>query len=42
MDPAEKKHDIEAQKKKKPGEEAASSPTCAIGAFIGLHGQTRI
>jgi hypothetical protein len=32
------------QKKRKaqPGGEAASSPACAIGAFIGLHGQKRI
>ena len=25
--------------KAQPGGEAASSPACAIGAFIGLHGQ---
>ena len=32
-------YDFEAPEKRKvqPGEEAASLPACAIGAFIGLH-----
>jgi hypothetical protein len=35
-------YDFEAPERKKaqPGGEAASPPACAIGAFIGLHGQT--
>jgi hypothetical protein len=28
--------------KAQPGGEAASTPVCAIGAFIGLHGQKHI
>jgi hypothetical protein len=34
-------YDFEAPEKKKaqPGGKAASLPACAMGAFIGLHGQ---